>query len=59
MTQEYVVELLNTDSDDQHNTNETIDEVIADVRSEVNKEERLYDEPELVCKEANRKGNTK
>ena len=56
MTQEYVVEQSNTDSDDQQNTDETTDEVIVDVKSEVNKEEKLYDKPELVCNEDKQEG---
>ena len=36
MTQEYVVEQSNTNSDDQQNTDKTIDEVIVDVESEDN-----------------------
>ena len=53
MKQEYVVEQSNTNSDDQQNTDKTIDEVIVDVKSEDNKEN---DEPELVCKEDKQEG---
>ena len=37
-------------SEDQQDTDKSIDESIVDVKSD-NKEEKLYDEPELVCKE--------
>ena len=51
VTQEYVVEQSNTDSDDQQNTDKTIDEGIVDAKSEDNKKEKFYDEPQLVYKE--------
>ena len=50
MTQEYIVEQSNTNSEDQQDTDKSIDESIVDVKSD-NKEEKLYDEPELVYKE--------
>ena len=50
VTQEYIVEQSNTNSEDQQDTAKSIDESIVDVKSD-NKEEKLYDEPELVCKE--------
>ena len=50
VTQEYIVEQSNTNSEDQQDTDKSIDESIVDVKSD-NKEEKLYDEPELVCKE--------
>ena len=59
VAKEYVVEQSNTNSDDQQNTDETIDEAIIDVKSEVNKEEKLHDEPELVFKEDKQEGKPK
>ena len=50
VTQEYIVEQSNTSSEEQQGTDKSIDESIVDVKSD-NKEEKLYDEPELVCKE--------
>ena len=50
VTQEYIVEQSNTNSEGQQDTDKSIDESIVDVKSD-NKEEKLYDEPELVCKE--------
>ena len=50
VTQEYIVEQSNTNSEDQQDTDKSIDESIVDVKSD-SKEEKLYDEPELVCKE--------
>ena len=50
VTQEYIVEQSNTDSEEQQDTDKSINESIVDVKSD-NKEEKLYDEPELVCKE--------
>ena len=47
---EYIVEQSNTNSEDQQDTDKSIDESIVDVKSD-NKEEKLYDEPELVYKE--------
>ena len=51
MTQEYVVEQSHRYSDDQQNTDKTIDEGIVDAKSEDNKKEKFYDEPQLVYKE--------
>ena len=50
VTQEYIVEQSNTNSEDQQDTDKSIDESIVDVKSD-NKEEKLYDEPELMYKE--------
>ena len=50
VTQAYIVEQSNTNSEDQQDTDKSIDESIVDVKSD-NKEEKLYDEPELVYKE--------
>ena len=44
---------------DQQDTDKYIDEGIVDVTTEDNKEDKLHDEPELVCKETNRRGNPK
>ena len=56
MTQEYVVEQSNKNSEDQQDTDKTIDDDIVDPKSADNKEEKLYDEPQLVCKEDKREG---
>ena len=44
VTQEYIIEQSNTSSEDQQDTDKSIDESIVDVKSD-NKEEKLYDEP--------------
>ena len=59
VTQECVVEQSNANSEDQQDTDKTINEGIVDAKSEDNKEEKFYDEPELVCKEDKQQGKPK